>query len=64
MSEQEEGMVKPSEVVSALAEMASNGRYDNVTPESARAMNNIFDMTAKLINMMEAQESVPVSGTG
>jgi hypothetical protein len=52
-NEQKVGAV---EVIIALADMASKGKYDNVTPEAARQMNAIFDATAELINQLEEAE--------
>jgi hypothetical protein len=50
--------LRPSQVVSALADMASQGRYDNVTPQGARNMNAVFELVASLINKLEADEAV------
>ena len=52
-----------SKVVTALAEIASQGKYE-VSPEGARRMNQVFTLVANLINELEAEESVPVSETG
>lgn len=49
--------IKASQVVLALADLASKGKYDNVTPEGARAMNNLFVLVAELINKLEESES-------
>ena len=49
--------LRPSQVVSALADMASQGRYDNVTKQGSRNMNALFEMVAQLINALEAQEA-------
>ena len=47
--------MKRSEIVSALAELASQGTY-NVKPPVARQMNAIFEAVAQLINDLEAEE--------
>jgi hypothetical protein len=44
-----------SKVVIALAEIASQGKYE-VSPAGARKMNAIFDAVAKVINELEAEE--------
>lgn len=48
-------MPKRSEVVIALADVASRGKYE-VSPAGAKQMNAIFDEVAKLINELEAEE--------
>lgn len=50
-----------SEVVIALAEVASQGKY-TVSPEGARRMNEIFDQVAKLVNCLEAEERKEAQG--
>lgn len=45
------------EVVKMIADVASQGRYDNVTPVGARNMNTIFVLVAALINELEAEEA-------
>lgn len=53
----EEGVgIKPSQVVIALAELASSGSYDNMTRGRAQAMEELFKVTADLINVLEAAE--------
>ena len=47
--------MKRSAVVAALANIASQGKYE-VSPEGARRMNVVFDQAAKLINELEAEE--------
>lgn len=47
--------MKRSEIVLALAEVASKGKYE-VTPQGARQMNAIFEKTAQLINELEEEE--------
>jgi len=51
--------MKQSEVVVALANLASQGRYE-VTPEGARRMNQVFAAVATLINELEAAEEAAV----
>lgn len=46
-----------AEVVKALADLASQGVYKEVTPAGARNMNAIFALTAELINELEAAEA-------
>jgi ATP-dependent protease HslVU (ClpYQ) ATPase subunit len=46
---------KRSEVVAALADIASRGKYE-VSPIGARQMNEVFEHVAKLINELEAEE--------
>ena len=48
--------VPASQVVIALADMASQGKYDNVTPDAARKMNALFELVATLINNLEEEE--------
>ncbi len=48
--------VTASQVVIALADMASKGKYDNVTKEASQQMNAIFEAAAQLINELEAAE--------
>lgn len=47
--------MRDSEVVVALADIASKGKYE-VTAAGVRHMNQVFDEAAKLINRMEAAE--------
>jgi len=47
--------MKRSEVVIALAEIASKGKY-KVTAAGASAMNAVFVEVANLINDLEAEE--------
>jgi hypothetical protein len=47
--------MKRSEIVLALAELASQGTYQ-VKPPVARQMNAIFDAAANLVNELEAEE--------
>jgi len=49
--------MKASEVVRALAEVASKGKY-TVDPGGAKVMNEVFQAAADLINAMEAQEKI------
>lgn len=53
--------VKASEVVIALANLASQGVYKEVSPAGARSMNEIFDKAAELINDLEADEAAEAS---
>lgn len=55
--------MKRSEVVLALANIASKGKYE-VTPAGAKVMDEVFVAVANLINELEAEESVPVEGIG
>jgi hypothetical protein len=48
--------MKRSEVVSALADLASQGTY-TVKPPVAQQMNSIFVAVAQLINELEAEEA-------
>lgn len=48
--------ITAAQIVVALADMASKGKYDNVTPAAARQMNAIFDAAAALINQLEDAE--------
>jgi len=48
-------MKKKSQVVLALANLASRGKFE-VDPQGARIMNQIFEDVAKLINELEAEE--------
>lgn len=57
MSNEQVQTVTAAQVVIALANMASKGKYDNVTPAEAREMNAIFDAAAELINQLEAAEN-------
>ncbi len=50
-------MAKPSEVIIALADMASRGKYDNVTPVMAKQWDRLFVLVAELINKLEEQEN-------
>ena len=45
--------VTASQIVIALADMASNGKYDNVTPQN---MNALFEAVAQVINQLEKAE--------
>jgi len=47
--------MKRSQVVVALATIASQGKYE-VNPEGAAKMNNVFQRVAALINELEAEE--------
>jgi hypothetical protein len=49
--------IRASQVVSALADMASKGKYDNVTPAAARSMDALFNAVADLINVLEEEEA-------
>lgn len=49
-------MAKRSEVVIALANIASKGKYE-VSPDGARVMNRVFEEVADLINELEAEEA-------
>jgi len=49
--------MKRSVVVKTLADLASVGRYDNVTPQAAVRMNALFDKVAVVINELEAEEA-------
>ena len=44
-----------AQIVQALANIASQGKYE-VSPDGARRMNAIFDAAADLINELEAEE--------
>ena len=48
--------MRDSEIVLALADIASRGKYE-VTPSGAKHMNSIFDMVAGLINRLEEGEA-------
>ena len=48
--------MKASQIVKALADLASKGKY-NVTRDGANEMNDIFEEAARLINELEAHES-------
>lgn len=48
--------MKRSEIVIALADIASKGRYE-VMPSGARIINQVFDQVAQLINELEAEEA-------
>lgn len=47
--------MKRSEIVQALANIASQGKY-TVSPDGAQRMNAVFDAAANLINELEAEE--------
>lgn len=47
--------LKHSQVVQALADLASSGRY-NVDPAGARNMNALFVEVARVINELESIE--------
>ena len=49
-------MDKPSVTVTKLANLASRGKYDNVTPPVAKQMNELFVEVAALINQLEEEE--------
>ena len=49
-------MIKRSQVVLKVCDLASQGRYDGVTPQGARNMNTTFELAAALINELEAEE--------
>lgn len=48
--------MKRSEIVTALANIASKGEY-KVDPNGAKIMNRVFELTANLINELEAEEA-------
>ncbi len=48
--------MKRSEIVAALADLASQGTYQ-VKPAVARQMNIVFEAAANLINELEAEEA-------
>ena len=48
--------MKRSVIVTALADIASKGKYE-VNPDGARAMNRVFELAANLINELEAEEA-------
>ncbi len=48
--------MKRSEIVLALANVASKGKYE-VTPAGAKIMNEVFIEVANLINELEAEEA-------
>lgn len=48
--------MKRSQTILRLANLASKGRYDNVTPAAAREMNQLFEDVAVIINQMEEEE--------
>lgn len=45
-----------SKIVLALANLASQGVYNGVTPQGARNMNKVFEDTAALVNALEQEE--------
>jgi len=47
--------MKASQVVIALAEVASQGKY-TVDPKGAKLINEVFAAAAELINQLEASE--------
>ncbi len=49
--------LQPSQIVTALANLASSGKYE-VTPQAAKAMNALFEVTAELINALEEAEKL------
>lgn len=49
--------MKRSEIVTALANLASQGTY-NVKPTQAAEINAIFEAVARLINELESEEKV------
>lgn len=49
--------MKRSEIVTALANMASRGKYDDVSPAQAAQWNLLFREAADLINELEAEEN-------
>ena len=48
---------KRSVVVRLLADIASQGKYNDVTFSGARNMNTVFKLVADLINELEAEEA-------
>jgi hypothetical protein len=54
--------MKRSEIVIALANVASKGKYE-VTPQGAKIMNDVFAQAAALINELEAEENAAVEET-
>ena len=48
--------LKHSQVVTALADLASSGRY-SVDPQGARNMNALFEEVARVINELESIEA-------
>jgi hypothetical protein len=50
--------MKDSEIVMAVANLASQGTYKEVTPQGARNMNTIFEAAAGLINKLEEAERI------
>jgi hypothetical protein len=53
--------MKASEVVRALADVASKGKY-TVDPSGAKILNDVFRAAADLINTLEAEEAVTEEG--
>jgi len=49
--------MKKSQIVQALADIASQGKY-KVSVDGARKMNDVFIAVAKVINELEAEESI------
>ena len=50
--------MKRSEVVVALADLASKGKY-TVEPAGAKYMTELYAVVAQIINELEAEESTP-----
>ena len=48
-----------SQIVQALADLASQGRY-SVDPAGARNMTALYEAVAGVINSLEAEEAAPV----
>lgn len=48
--------MKRSQVVIALANVASKGKYE-VTPAGSKTMNDVFVAVAELINKLEEEEA-------
>jgi len=54
--------MKDSQIVLALAEIASKGKYE-VLPEGARQLTAVFEMVAGLVNRLEAREKADEEAT-
>ena len=54
--------MKRSQIVNALAEVASQGKY-TVDPAGARNMNAVFTVVAELLNELEAEEAAEEENT-
>ena len=48
-----------SQIVKALADLASSGRY-TVDPAGARNMTALYELVAGVINSLELEEAAPV----